>query len=369
MLDLGSNNGYFSLQTAAAFPESVVIGIEGSVGVGNGSVGTSRCDWKALSKTGAVRTHLRWIRKLQLQNCAVAPEVWDYDSVRTLVESGLCVDAMLSLSVVHHIDNYSADKKKMPSKGPVRLKATMDLLSDLMKLAWVHVIELPDRPWLDHVHDAFEGDPKAILEAVCKRTGFQWEMRKIYENAWIGHRELWFLRRTEQRNQPNAQTRIGLEEMSTFFPMMLPSKDPDFEAWMQENASVIDATPRPLGDRRQSRLEAAQIVNAKDSLAISGGQQFLQSALLGQWTNEYGDDIELLPNTTEEPKAWANYSSRGRHPITWKADQDQRGGSWILTNHGGVFHLEAASARTLVWTRRDKDPFTTSWERVSERTR
>lgn len=369
LLDVGSNNGYFSLQTAAAFPESTVIGIEGSVGVGNGSVGTSRCDWQALSKTDAVRTHLRWIRKLQLENCVVAPEVWDYDSVRSLVESGLCVDAMLSLSVVHHIDNHSADKQKMPAKGPMRLKATMDLLSDLLKLAWAHVIELPDRPWLDHVHEAFEGNPQAILEAVCKRTGFQWEMRKIYENAWIGHRELWFLRRLGQKPQPGMP--IGLEAMIPFFPTRLPSADPEFEAWMRENAAVIDATPRPLRDRRQRRIDTAKIINTKDSVALTSEPKFLNDVMLGQWSNQHGDDIEVLPSTAEEPRAWASYASRGRHPITWKADEDSMEGlgSWILTNHGGVFHLEAASTRTLVWTRHGSDPFTTSWERNSERTR
>lgn len=140
---------------------------------------------------------------------------------------------------------------------------------------------------------------------------------------------------------------------------------------MQENAAVIDATPRPLGNRRQRRIDTAKIINTKDSVALTSEPKFLNDVMLGQWSNQHGDDIEVLPSTAEEPRAWASYASRGRHPITWKADEDSMEGlgSWILTNHGGVFHLEAASTRTLVWTRHGSDPFTTSWERNSERTR
>jgi len=272
---------------------------------------------------------------------------------------------MLSLSVVHHIDNYSAEKKKMTQTGPQRLKATMEMLSDLLKLAWVHIIELPDRPWLDHVHEAFEGNPQAILEAVGKRTGFQWEMKKIYENAWIGHRELWLLRRTGEKTPTQAKT--DSDGIAAFFPSVLPSTDPEFEEWMKENASVIDATPRPLGERRQSRQETlGNKINAEDKLVIDNAPGFLQDVLLGEWMNDYGEEIDLWKGTTEEPKAWAIYATRGRHPITWQADTDGTGGNWRLTNHGGVFLLEAASKAALVWTRHGSDPFTTCWQRRSE---
>merc|ERR1719473_2364322 len=84
VIDLGSNNGYFALQTAKLFPSAAVIGVEGVVGVGNGSLGSSTTDWQALCGTTAVQTHLRWTQKLKLENCLLAPEVWDFRHIKEL---------------------------------------------------------------------------------------------------------------------------------------------------------------------------------------------------------------------------------------------------------------------------------------------
>merc|ERR1719359_1628249 len=46
LIDVGSNNGYFSLQVAKRFPSAIVIGVEGAVGIGNGSLGTRNADWQ-----------------------------------------------------------------------------------------------------------------------------------------------------------------------------------------------------------------------------------------------------------------------------------------------------------------------------------
>jgi len=104
LVDVGSNHGYFALNTALRFPASEVIGVEGSVGIGNGAVGSSTKDTSRIVATGAIRTHLDWVSKLGLTNCSVAPEVWDLDHVEHLEEEGFRADVMLTLSVVHHID-------------------------------------------------------------------------------------------------------------------------------------------------------------------------------------------------------------------------------------------------------------------------
>merc|ERR1719160_1256800 len=148
-------------------------------------------------------------------------------------------DVLLSLSVVHHIDDYSAKEagiSKSAGDKMRRIEATMEFLSNLLLMAPVHIIELPDRPFLDHLHDMFNNDPRSILEAVCHKTGEKWEMRKIYENAWMGHRELWLLRCPEMQGKANA-------ELDNFFPKMIPSDDPSFQQWLKANAAKIDAPP------------------------------------------------------------------------------------------------------------------------------
>eukprot|EP00913_Durusdinium_trenchii_P016294 g15313.t1 len=39
LLDLGSCSGFFSLQAAVAYPNAQIVGVEGSVGIGNGTLG------------------------------------------------------------------------------------------------------------------------------------------------------------------------------------------------------------------------------------------------------------------------------------------------------------------------------------------
>ncbi|CAJ1350241.1 unnamed protein product, partial [Effrenium voratum] len=99
LLDLGSCCGFFSLQAAVAYPESWVLGVEGSVGIGNGTTGIAGTQAQII-ETKAIQTHLKWIRQLSLSNCMVAPDVWDYKKVCALAaeKRPLC-DVMLLLSV------------------------------------------------------------------------------------------------------------------------------------------------------------------------------------------------------------------------------------------------------------------------------
>eukprot|EP00435_Cladocopium_sp_Y103_P006427 s521_g2.t1 len=107
MLDMGSCAGFFSLQAAVAYPAAMILGVEGSVGIGNGTIGVDGSQEKIIASKG-IQTHLRWIQRLNLRNCLVAPDVWDFHKVATLAskQSYLC-DVMLLLSVVHHMDNVS----------------------------------------------------------------------------------------------------------------------------------------------------------------------------------------------------------------------------------------------------------------------
>ncbi|CAE7391258.1 unnamed protein product [Symbiodinium sp. CCMP2592] len=109
LIDLGSCCGFFSLQAAVAYPQASVFGVEGSVGIGNGTTGLDGTQEQIIA-TKAVQTHLRWINRLKLPNCFLAPDVWDFKKVSGLAAAGNLCDVLLLLSVVHHVDNVSTDQ-------------------------------------------------------------------------------------------------------------------------------------------------------------------------------------------------------------------------------------------------------------------
>merc|ERR1740129_106861 len=191
LVDVGSCTGFFSLQAANSHAEVDVIAVEGSVGIGNGSVGMARNASQILG-TPAVKTHLRWIRKLQLQNCLLAPEVWDYAHVCELALLGKPVcDVMFLLSVVHHMDGVSV--QQYTAAGLSRLDGVMDLLAKLLALAPRHFVELPNKPWIECAYQAYSTQRK-ILEAAAKRSKYERNfVGPIYQSDWFGQRELWLL--------------------------------------------------------------------------------------------------------------------------------------------------------------------------------
>jgi len=191
LVDLGSCCGFFSLQASAGYPRSLVVGIEGSVGVGNGTTGVEGTKDEII-QTKAVQTHLRWIEKMTLHNCFVSPEVWDYRKVCALAALGqpIC-DVMLTLSVVHHIDSVST--QQYTALRMEHVEGTVSLMAKLLELAPRHFIELPDRPWIEHVHNHF-GTARAFLEAATQKTGRQWSwVGPLVISEWYGQRELWLL--------------------------------------------------------------------------------------------------------------------------------------------------------------------------------
>jgi len=191
VVDLGSCTGFFSLKSAHYHPEADVVGVEGSIGIGNGTVGMVGTAQQILA-TDAVQTHIRWIQRLRLTNCFVAPEVWDYTSVCELASHGrpIC-DVQFLLSVVHHIDGVSVDQ--YAKKGLSRVEGFVDLMGKLLLLAPRHFVELPNRPWLENTYNVY-GTQRQILEAATKASGLSWNFKgPIYTAEWFGLRELWVL--------------------------------------------------------------------------------------------------------------------------------------------------------------------------------
>lgn len=191
IVDVGSCTGFFTLQTAHHHPDAEVIGVEGSVGIGNGTVGMAG-SVRQILRTPAVQTHLRWINRLDLRNCIIAPEVWDYVRICELATLGqpIC-DVMFLMSVIHHIDDVSV--QQYTSARLSRLDGLMDLMSKILGLAPRHFIELPNKPWMNAAYEAF-GTQRRILERAAKLSGYDWQFKgPIYSADWFGRRELWVL--------------------------------------------------------------------------------------------------------------------------------------------------------------------------------
>jgi len=218
MVDLGSCCGFFSVQAAAAYPQAFVIGVEGSVGVGNGTTGLDGTQDQII-ETKAIQTHLRWLHKLQIDNCLLAPDVWDYRRVCSLAACGRpLADATLLLSVVHHIDNVSAEQYE--AAGLDRVQGTVSLMAKLLELAPRHFVELPDRPWLDHIYAHFKS-ARAFLDAAVKATGKQWTfVGPLVVSEWYGRRELWLIEKARLQAGPMP---VPKETLKGLFPTLLPS--------------------------------------------------------------------------------------------------------------------------------------------------
>mmetsp|Transcript_10059 Transcript_10059/g.31595 ORF Transcript_10059/g.31595 Transcript_10059/m.31595 type:complete len:627 (-) Transcript_10059:91-1971(-) len=214
LMDIGSCCGFFSLQAAAGYPDALVIGLEGSVGIGNGTSGVGGTEEQIIA-TKAVQTHLRWIQQLDLSNCLLAPEVWDYRRICQLALLGrpIC-DAMLTLSVIHHIDNVST--QQYGDAGLTHLQGTVSLMTKLLDLAPRHFVELPDRPWLEHIYIAY-GGARAFLEAAVKASGRNWSfVGPLCVSEWYGTRELWLLEEVDVR--ASTIPTVGLQAL---FPRTL----------------------------------------------------------------------------------------------------------------------------------------------------
>lgn len=232
MCDIGSHTGYFSLNVSQHFPASTVISVEGSVGVGNSDVGRTTADWTKIAETSAIRTHLKWIDTLELENNTIAPEVWRLDRIQGLKRDGFFADVLLLFSVVHHIDGVCEDQYKQLGLNPVQ--GTLKLMRGLFDLANVVVVELANKPWIQHMHDAYPSQ-QAILAAACQETGDRWTMQRVYQNEWFGTRDLWVLCRVDRKTSS-----LSAAERKKLFPTHLGVGD--------ARAAPVAAQPAPRGD-------------------------------------------------------------------------------------------------------------------------
>lgn len=289
VVDVGSCTGFFTLQIAHAHPEADVVGVEGSVGIGNGSVGMAGAARQIL-RTDAVQTHLRWVRKLGLPNCFCAPEVWDYFRVCELAALGrpIC-DAMFLLSVVHHIDGVST--QQYTNAGLSRLDGTIDLLAKLLLLAPRHFIELPNKPWMADAWAAY-GSARGILEAASKASKRVWRFRgPIYTAEWFGQREVWIL---ESEGMPAVDVR------TCPFPMLCRGEEtqPPPSAGASAHPLLDDMDQERLGPHGGGLCDAA--LDAGDVARQLGGLcdpglMLLSGTSVGPVDESIGEAIDAAP--------------------------------------------------------------------------
>lgn len=272
VLDVGSCHGFFSLQIAHWHPEADVVGIEGSVGIGNGTVGVQGTTEQIL-QTRAVQTHLRWIKKLGLPNCFVAAEVWDYYRILDLASKGTPVcDAMLTLSVVHHMDGVSVDQ--YAAEGLTRLQGFTDLMAKLLLLAQRHFIELPNQPWLKEQYEAY-GTARGILDAAVKASGRRWRFKgPIYSAEWFGQRDVWVLEAEDPMPAVDVQ--------SSPFPKLY--RGDDIAAPMDETDYLDYQSALDMVGKVPVQAEERLAVEPLDGsgLPALGGENALENALIGQ---------------------------------------------------------------------------------------
>lgn len=255
VIDLGSCHGFFSLQAASAYRSALIVGVEGSVGVGNGTTGLQGKEDDIIA-TKAVQTHLQWAEKLELLNCLLAPEVWDFHRVCSLSNLGrpIC-NVMFNLSVVHHIDGIS--EKQYLAAGLSAVEGTVTLMSKLLLLGNRHFIELPDAPWIEHVWNTFR-NPREFLEAAARASGMQWSFTgPLVTSAWYGHRELWLMEAVVEREVIPAQ---GLRAL---FPRILGPKGN--EAWIRNQAWPTTMTSASVPPGGVSQASCAPQTGARST--------------------------------------------------------------------------------------------------------
>jgi len=292
IVDLGSCTGFFSLQLANQHPNVDVIGIEGSVGIGNGSVGMDGSPLQILF-TPAVQTHLKWIQKLKLKNCYVAPEVWDYYTILELakVKRPVC-EVMILLSVIHHIDNVSVDQ--YTAQGMSEVEGCIDLIANLLRLAPKHVIELPNKPWLQAAFDRYH-TARRILEAAAQASRYEWSFTgPVHRTEWFGQREVWIL---EEANgtmpQPDMSPRVFPEvfngsepelqpacapEPPGAFPSAFPSALPiDARGARERDWALLDPLASSLGASRHDLSMNPALTAAVDPAVVPDGEALAQA--------------------------------------------------------------------------------------------
>eukprot|EP00931_Biecheleriopsis_adriatica_P054000 TRINITY_DN3173_c0_g1_i2.p1 TRINITY_DN3173_c0_g1~~TRINITY_DN3173_c0_g1_i2.p1 ORF type:complete len:362 (-),score=43.48 TRINITY_DN3173_c0_g1_i2:190-1242(-) len=184
VVDIGSNHGYFCLKIKIEFQASLVVGIEGSVGCGNGHAGETsggKAFLHTVAQSHCVVTHVSWIARLRLEHSFVAIEAWDLDRVMQLRKENFHVDVMLTLSVLHHVDSLS--RHCYDRLGLAGNEGVLMLLTELLPLARVHFVEPRNAHYVAMLH-----------EAVRRAGGADvWDMKMIYQDSHYHERQTWLV--------------------------------------------------------------------------------------------------------------------------------------------------------------------------------
>ena len=133
ILEIGSNFGYFSLQSAQRFKQGRVFSIEGSYGTGNQGTREIK-DPGRIQETDGVRKHLALRDEFDLTNDIVCLGLVDANTYKRIGEAGIAFDYQISLSVFHWVVTAS--------KG-FGMDARQ-ILADHLLAARTTFIELPD---------------------------------------------------------------------------------------------------------------------------------------------------------------------------------------------------------------------------------
>jgi hypothetical protein len=224
--------------------------------------------------TDAVITHLSWIAKLGLRNCVVAPEVWDVEHVKRLREQGFRADVLLSLSVIHHICRLSEERRQCRRMKAPRWDASQSLrlLVELLHLADVHILELPE-PQLPRLGRTATST-SAVLQEATELVGGAWEMRLIHRSRWLGERELWLIARDPPSEKPHGEAGVY-----NFFPVLVPRKPWSGPPLL---AHVLKAITSALGEKdNEALLKCRGLVAEYIREDRGGGRTETRAGLVG----------------------------------------------------------------------------------------
>lgn len=215
VVDVGSNRGFFSVQTARAFPQALVIGVEGSVGAGNGNQGASRkVAQKTLDKSAGVENHLKWIQNFDLLNNVIAPEVWGSKRVGQLLETGFTTDVMYLLSVFHWMDKYSREAGQYNHKSH-NTEDTVDFMAKVLSLAQVHFIELPNfrrQRYFPQLKVSFHGSEELFLKAAVQKSGRAKTIKEIFSDNFVGVRRIFMIKDGYDLQTPSVNETLSYFE-------------------------------------------------------------------------------------------------------------------------------------------------------------
>jgi len=210
---------------------------------------------------------------LSMPNCVIAPEVWDYQRVCALAALGRPIaDVLVSLSVIHHIDNLSTNL--YTAERLTHEEGTLCLMARLLELAPRHFIELPDRPWIEHIYVAY-GTARAFLNAAAAASGRHWSfIGPLCVSEWYGRRELWLLEEVGQTTPAIPPQGMKALFSRTLGPPVDQTNNPAMGA--RRPSAPVGMAPRATVVPQQQQQQQQQQQHPQLQQPQSQQQQLLQ---------------------------------------------------------------------------------------------